>query len=955
MKKLFTTILMMGVALCGWATITESWDGTIVTLNYVDDGNSDDQNFSLSNTNATKIVLTGDWANKDLQKIGSSSIVGKCSGKVFLDMSACTKMVSKVQYTGQGDTDWTSDDFVFLPDANYPEEVEETYVVKKSVYYTYWGNEVVPEGTTVVQRDGKYYATLHFDYGDQEVECTPHESYTDATTGNPVNVPAGSDLTDNGDGTYTFIHTYTLDTTKFLLDNGNFNNNTNKLSGIAFPDHENFTAVPNQVFGQVGPADLTSATVGSNVVWIGEDVFNSTKITSFDFPAGLKVIGGEAFHGAPLDKVDLSGCTSLVAIKYEAFEQVNQNKGIDVTFPKGSALTFIGNDAFRKSGIKSLDMSKCDGITEFQHLNNDYQQFSDCKFLTSVSLPPNLSAIPDDAGMGVFNASTNIVSVTCNGTARYVDCELQNPLYIGDAAFKEKPGLATVILCNRVSSIGYETFHSAAITEIHIPASVETLKKHAFYNCQQLKDVYFDAFDKSLGNCKGAETWIAGDDGAQGHGAFDECQHITDVYILTEAKLHCQNNAFDQDVTWGAGNVEGNFATLHYPKDNVANYVNLTHYLSDKIIKDPGLFHLWLHEHYDLAGEPNMNGWYEFINSGPFDPENEEECQSIILRTFSDNTLSYLVPNGLRAYVVSDIKPAGDNYEVTLTRIPVIPKQTGVILYGHPNGKTSDGKPTLVLTPVEFASAGEIIELDGGQTVTAGENEGLPLCRANWNKNYVKNYLEPILSADGSAVPIKPYEKVGGVVTFRNFALGRYSDTDYFNTTALTSDENNYVGFFRMKSQSYKSGYAYLRLAPGEFDAADGGEILVKPDTKKDIANGILSYSCEYKLTDGKAFDAADAVGTAANPKGWWNASASPVGFYWAEYSMSWGDRTKQFKNNAGAKYFGEFEDDTDGIVKLVVPAESIPNGEYYTLQGVKVAHPTKGVYIHNGKKVVIK
>ena len=944
-KKLFTSILLLGVALCGWATITETLSGNTVTLNYVADGNSSDQNFNLSNTNATTIVLTGDWANKDLQKIGS--IVGQCSGYVFLDLSACTKMVSKVQYTGQGDTDWTSSDFVFLPDANYPETVQRTGTATKvTKYYESWGDEYTGDATLEQHDDGLWYEP-----GTSWNGKTAKDVYLDE---NGKQLPDNATITENN-GTYSYSYTETLDTTKFSLASDNFSNNANKLGGIAFPDHENFTAVPDQVFGETGPTDLTSATVGSNVVWIGEDVFKSTKITSFDFPAGLKVIGGEAFHGAPLDEVDLSGCTSLVAIKYEAFEEVNQNKGIDVTFPEGSAFTFIGNDAFRKSGIKSLDMSMCNGITEFQNYNNDYKTFSDCKFLTSVSLPPNLSAVPDDTGMGVFNASTNIASVTCNGTARYVDCELQNPLYIGDAAFKEKLGLATVILCNRVSSIGYETFHSAAITEIHIPASVETLKKHAFYNCQQLKNVYFDAFDKSLGNCKGAETWIAGDDGAQGNGAFEECQNITDVYILTEALLHCQNNAFDQDITWGAGNVEGNFATLHYPKDNVANYVNLTHYLSDKIIKDPGLFHLWLHEHYDLAGVPNKNGWYEFINSGPFDPENEEECQSIILRTFSDNKLSYLVPNGLRAYVVSDIQPAGDNYEVTLTRIPVIPKQTGVILYGHPNGKTSDGKPTLVLTPVEFAPAGETIELDGGQTITAGENEGLPLCRANWDNNYVKNYLEPILSEDGSAVPIKPYEKVDGVVTFRNFGLGRYSSTDYFNTTALTSDENNYVGFFRMKPQSYKSGYAYLRLAPGEFDAADGGEILVKPDTQKDLNNGILSYSCEYKLTDGKVFDAADAVGTAANPKGWWNASAIPVGFYWKEYSMSWGDRTIQFGGSAAAKYFGEFEDDTDGIVKLVVPADNISNGEYYTLQGVKVNNPTKGVYILNGKKVIVK
>ena len=40
----------------------------------------------------------------------------------------------------------------------------------------------------------------------------------------------------------------------------------------------------------------------------------------------------------------------------------------------------------------------------------------------------------------------------------------------------------------------------------------------------------------------------------------------------------------------------------------------------------------------------------------------------------------------------------------------------------------------------------------------------------------------------------------------------------------------------------------------------------------------------------------------------------------------------------------------------LVIPAaETVQDGVYYTLQGVKVEHPTKGVYIRNGKKVVVK
>ena len=37
------------------------------------------------------------------------------------------------------------------------------------------------------------------------------------------------------------------------------------------------------------------------------------------------------------------------------------------------------------------------------------------------------------------------------------------------------------------------------------------------------------------------------------------------------------------------------------------------------------------------------------------------------------------------------------------------------------------------------------------------------------------------------------------------------------------------------------------------------------------------------------------------------------------------------------------------------VNVEKTAEGAWYTIQGVRVDQPTKGLYIHNGKKVVIK
>ena len=48
-----------------------------------------------------------------------------------------------------------------------------------------------------------------------------------------------------------------------------------------------------------------------------------------------------------------------------------------------------------------------------------------------------------------------------------------------------------------------------------------------------------------------------------------------------------------------------------------------------------------------------------------------------------------------------------------------------------------------------------------------------------------------------------------------------------------------------------------------------------------------------------------------------------------------------------------EFDDNTTAIE--AVKTQKIANGEYFNLAGQRVAQPTKGLYIVNGKKVIIK
>ena len=155
------------------------------------------------------------------------------------------------------------------------------------------------------------------------------------------------------------------------------------------------------------------------------------------------------------------------------------------------------------------------------------------------------------------------------------------------------------------------------------------------------------------------------------------------------------------------------------------------------------------------------------------------------------------------------------------------------------------------------------------------------------------------------------YKTSGGTVTDRNFVLAQY-----YNTSVKESGDD-YWGFFGVKAGA-KSGAnkAYLSLPKDVFKSAKGAEALVVKPTSPDE---MIFRSKE------------------------WNQDVS---------TGNWGKRADDL-GVLEAKFVGEIEeDDVTGISYVNIEVEE--EGDYYTLQGVKVAQPQKGVYIKNGKKVIV-
>lgn len=160
-----------------------------------------------------------------------------------------------------------------------------------------------------------------------------------------------------------------------------------------------------------------------------------------------------------------------------------------------------------------------------------------------------------------------------------------------------------------------------------------------------------------------------------------------------------------------------------------------------------------------------------------------------------------------------------------------------------------------------------------------------------WN-----NFLAPTVEANNSLGNI---EKEGETVTYRYYGLGNYHRTKYYNEHKVGDD---YIGFFRLTPNG-RSGAnkAYLRMPASA--KVEGG------------AFGYISYNSQF-----------------IGPKDENDASL--------------------------AKMMIVFDNEEMGGVTEIKNVETVKthhDNAYYTLQGIKVLHPTKGIYIHNGKKIVIK
>ena len=277
-------------------------------------------------------------------------------------------------------------------------------------------------------------------------------------------------------------------------------------------------------------------------------------------------------------------------------------------------------------------------------------------------------------------------------------------------------------------------------------------------------------------------------------------------------------------------------------------------------------------------------------------------CVGKFIRTYSNSVAMEPAKDNVKVYAAykygTPANPENPQSQgnVYLRQLKYIPANMGVVLVGEvpaDGSYTDDAKLDFYLKEKtdEFAEKYEDLWTNAVNYEAKGDK---------WN-----NYLKPTVTA---------IDKLGnadtddnGKILHRYFGLGNFHSTKYYKENYKENETvDDYIGFFRF-TQNGRSGANKAYLSIPANTVVDNGV---------GVTYGYIDFNGQFL-----------------------------------------GNGTDDPKNPSLAKMAIVFDDEDDGGSTTTVPEVKLnstdADASFYTLQGVKVSRPVKGVYIHNGKKFI--
>ena len=321
---------------------------------------------------------------------------------------------------------------------------------------------------------------------------------------------------------------------------------------------EGVTHIGNYAF--YGCTALTDVTLASTVTSIGDNAFHGcSSLPSIRIPDGLARIGNAAFSGCEL-LGNITLPTTMVSIEDFAFE--NCKAMTSFSFPSG--VTGIGVSVFKGcTGLKTVSLP--DGVTSI-----GLSAFAGCTQLEEINIPSSVVSIGNEA----FNACSSLTSVNIPNSVES----------IGDAAFLGCTSLQSVNIPNSVENIGERAFERCtSLTSVNIPNSVESIGNSTFLGCTSLTEIAIPYGVTGIGagafkGCTGLTSVSIPSSVGIIDDAFMGCTSLTSVYCYAANPPSIWNSAF-------AGNASGR--KIYVPKASLDDYKDNWKDYQDDIVGVP--------------------------------------------------------------------------------------------------------------------------------------------------------------------------------------------------------------------------------------------------------------------------------------------------------------------------------------------------------------------------------
>ncbi len=759
--------------------------------------------------------------------------------------------------------------------------------------------------------------------------------------------------------------------------------------------------------------------IPSTVEVIAGHAFQSARyITSMHVPANVKHINAEAFRDVQgLNTITFDPNSKLENIQYYAFrwcyglKEVTLPKSLPrlneifymctnletINVPAGSKLKSIKNGAFStNSKLKAFNFL---GDCELVKLEKNV--FAGLRLLQSFNIPKSVRVIESNAFIGCASMKT---------VTFHPDAEIE---VIGAGAFADC-GITSINIPKKVTKIEREAFLKCqALTRIDITKTTTSISPEAFKYCSNLTEINVDR-DNSVyssndgcllskdkkklmifppGKANDKFTLLPPSITIVGDYAFYDCKKLENVTIPNKV----------DSIGIRAFGLCNNLNTITFlcdqmiNPDNINQAQNETSFDADKgSVKNMGKIHINVRKDKLMAYQSNPF-YRKFASIKPSFNEKTEEyiavsdkAVDLLSTTCADYT--FILPKS--------IEHQGKTYEVSLigdyafenapSSVEEVVVKKNVKYIGAKAFVAKSNKIKSVFF-IESDPAKDMLSTTRFRLDETGinYNEFAPHTRIYVKKSAYQEYKDKWAKTvyDQATKKEKPssldftsqidYRIADLQISTKYATFAREFDVDFKDCVTANGarvaafvagskietgagDYGTATSHIRMTSIDHHGGvsnsYAYVPANTG---------VLLKIIDNKNATDNNFYYTIgeqddvEYNISNsvmcgvvGKT-TAVQASGTSpiyVMQEGTFKKCTSPI------YKFPVHKAYLKLKKAAGAKLILHFDDDdTTTSIEEVMGEENNTDDIYYNLNGQRVSNPQKGVYIHRGKKVIIK